>query len=180
MRRVILIGAVLLLAMVASVSGNVNPLNLKPGLWQTTMTATIKGAPPMPPDMEARLAQMPPEQRARIEATLKSRYGGTPQTSTWKSCVKKEDLNKWPFEDPNKKCTYTVLGSTGSKMDVRGTCTPNKDGYEYGFNFHLETVDSEHAKGTGQMTISKGGQTTTGDYSGSSHWLGATCPADSN
>lgn len=180
MRKAILIGAVLLLAMVASVSGNVNPLNLKPGLWQTTMTYTIKGTPPMPPDMEARLAQMTPEQRAKYEAMLKNQYGGTPKTNTWKSCVKKEDLNKYPFEDPRKKCTYTVLSSTGSKMDVSGTCTPGNDGYEYGFKVQLETADSEHAKGTGQLTISKGSQIMTGDYRGSSQWLGATCPADLN
>lgn len=178
MRKAILIGAALLLAMVASVTGNINPLNLKPGFWQTTMTSTINGKPPMTPEMEAKLAQMSPEQRAKFEAALKSRNGGTPQTRTWKSCVKKEDLNKYPFDDPNKKCTYTVQSSTGSKMDVRGTCSPGKDGYQYDFKLHLETADSEHAKGTGQMTISSGGQTMTADYSGSSEWLGATCPAE--
>lgn len=176
MRKAVLIGAVLLLAMVGSVSGNVNPLNLKPGLWQTTMTFTLSGTPP--PEMEARLAQMTPEQRAKYEAMFKSQYGGTPKTRTWKSCVKKEDLNKYPFEDPNKKCTVTVLSSTGSKMDVRGTCVPGNDGYEYGFKVQVEAADPEHAKGTGQMTASRGGQTITGNYSGSSQWLGATCPAN--
>ena len=178
MRKVILISVCLLSAMVVSVSGNVNPLSLKPGLWQTTMTSTINGAPPMTPDMEAKLAQMPPEQRARFEAMLKSRYGGKPQTQTWKSCVKKEDLNKYPFEDPNKKCTYTVQSSTGSKMDVQGTCMAGSEGYKYDFKLHLEMADSEHATGTGQMVISQSSQTMTGNYSGSSKWIGATCPAD--
>ena len=178
MRKVISIGPILLLAIAAAVSGNVNPLNLKPGLWQTTMNYTINGTPAMPPEMEARLAQMSPEQRAKFEAMLKSQYGGAPQTRTWKSCVKKEDLNKYPFDDPNKKCTYTVLNSTGSKMDVRGTCMPGNDGYKYDFKVQLEAADSEHAKGTGQMTVSRGDQTMNGDYSGSSQWLGATCPTE--
>ena len=182
MRKTILLGAVLssatvLTALVAG--GNVNPLNLKPGLWQTTMTSIINGAPPMTPDMQAKLAQLSPEQRAQLEAMLKSQYGGTPQTRTWKSCVKKEDLNKWPFDDPRNKCKYTVQSSTGSTMDVSGTCTQN-EGYKYDFKLHLVASDSEHAAGTGQMVISQGGQTMTGKYSGSSKWIGATCPADMN
>ena len=69
MRRMILLGGVLSSAMVLLVlvaGGNVNPLNLKPGLWQTTMTTIISGAPPMSPDAKAKLAQLPPEQRARL------------------------------------------------------------------------------------------------------------------
>ncbi|HVB33272.1 MAG TPA: DUF3617 domain-containing protein [Patescibacteria group bacterium] len=152
------------------------PLNIKPGLWQTTMTSTVKGMPPLPPDEEAKLAQLPPEQRARFEAMLRSQFGGTPQTHTWKSCTKKEDLNKYPFDDPKDKCTYTVLGSTSSTMDVQGTCRP-PDGYKYDFTVHLKAAGSEHASGTGQMVISRGSQTMTANYSGSSQWIGANCPA---
>lgn len=178
MRKMILLGAVLSSAMVLLVlvaGGNVNPLNLKTGLWQTTMTSTVSGAPPMTPDMQAKLAQLSPEQRAQLEAVIKSQYGGTPRTMTWKSCVKKEDLNKWPFDDPKNKCKYTVHSSTGSTMDVSGTCTTNE--YNVEFKLHLVVSDPEHASGTGQQTLSQGGQSMTGKYSGSSKWLGATCPA---
>lgn len=179
MRKMILLGGVFSSAMVLLVlvaGGNVNPLNLKPGLWQTTMTTIISGAPPMSPDAKAKLAQLPPEQRARLEAMLKSQYGGTPRTTTWKSCVKKEDLNKWPFDDPKNKCKYTVQDSTGSTMDVSGTCTTNE--YNVEFKLHLVVSDPEHASGTGQQTLSQGGQSMTGKYSGSSKWLGASCPAN--
>lgn len=181
MRRMILLGSVLLSATVVLVlvaGGSVNPLNLKPGLWQTTMTSIINGAPPLTPEMKAKLAQLSPEQRARLEAMYKSQYGGTPQTRTWKSCVKKEDLNKWPFDDPKNKCKYTVQGSTSSTMDVSGTCTAN--GYNSEFKLHLVAPDPEHAAGTGQLTLSQGGQSMTGKYSGSSKWLGASCPANLN
>lgn len=182
MRRMILLGAVLSSAMVLLVlvaGGNVNPLNLKTGLWQTTMTAIISGAPPMTPDMQAKLAQLSPEQRAKLEAMMKSEYGGTPRTTTWKSCVKKEDLNKWPFDDPRKHCKYTVQSSTGTTMEVSGSCMEN-DGSKFDFKVHLVAPDSEHAAGTGQIVISQGAQNITGKYSGSSKWLGASCPAELN
>ncbi len=178
MRKMILLGAGPLSATVLLVASSLEPLNVKTGLWETTMTTTISGLPPIPPDMQARLAQMPPEQRAKLEAMLKTRYGGTPQTRTYKSCVKKEDLDKYPFTDPDKKCTYSVLTSTGSKMDVRGTCMPGSEGANVDFNLRLEALDSEHVKGTGQMAITSGGQTMNGNYIGTGKWIGASCPAE--
>jgi Protein of unknown function (DUF3617) len=177
MRKMILLGAVSLSATVLLMASGLQPLNLKPGLWETTMTTTISGLPPIPPDMQARLAQMPPEQRAKLEAMMKSRYGGTPQTRTYRSCVRKEGLDKYPFSDPDKKCTYNVLTSTGSKMDVRGTCMPGSEGAKIDFNYRLEALDPEHAKGTGQAAITSGGQTMNGIYSGTGKWIGASCPA---
>ena len=180
MRNTALLAAVLFSAAVLLADG-VQPLNVKTGLWETTMNMTISGLPPVPADMQSKLDQLPPDQRARVEAMLKSRYGGVPQTSTYKSCIKKEDLNKYPFSDPQRKCTYTVATSTGSKMDVSGTCPPANDGMKVDFKLHLEALDSEHVKGTGQMVITgSGGNTMNGNYNGSGKWLGATCPADIN
>ena len=155
--------------------GNVQPLNIKTGLWQTTMNVSVSGAPPITPDMEAKLAQMPPEQRARIEAMMKSRLGGAPQTHTYKSCITKEDLNKYPFSDPRHNCTYNVLTSTGSKMDVSGSCT-EADGMKTDFKMRLDALDSENVKGTGQVAINGGGHTMNGTYSGTGKWLSSTCP----
>src|ERR1700676_2872864 len=62
-------------------AGKVQPLNVKTGLWQVSTTTTMSGLPDIPPEMQARLDQMTPEQRAKMEAMMKSRFGGTPQTS---------------------------------------------------------------------------------------------------
>jgi Protein of unknown function (DUF3617) len=92
--------------------------------------------------------------------------------------LKKEDLNKYPFSDPEKKCTYTVLSSTGSTMEARGTCAPGSDGTKVDFKLRLDAVDSENVKGTGQMTLSAPAGSLSGNYVGSAKWLGATCPAN--
>src|ERR1700681_3592680 len=142
MRRMILLAAVLLSATVL-LAATVEPLNVKPGLWQVTMTSKINGLP-------------------------------APTTNTYKSCVKKEDLDKYPFTDPKAKCTWTVQNSTGSKMDATGTCMPEGQG-KIEFNMHLEALDSENVKGTGQLTANGPGGVMNGNYSATAKWVGATC-----
>src|ERR1700681_4063696 len=120
MGKMILLVAVLLSATVL-LAATLEPLNVKTGLWQVTMTSTITGLP-------------------------------APTTTTYKSCVKKEDLDKYPFTDPKAKCNWTVVSSTGSKMEATGTCMPEGQG-KVDFTMSLEALDSENVKGTGQLTI---------------------------
>jgi hypothetical protein len=148
MRKMILLNAVLASATVLLADSSVQPLNVKPGLWEVTMSITLNG------------------------------MGTPPRTNTYKSCLKKEDLNKYPFTDPDKKCTYTVLSSTGSTMEARGTCAPGSEGAKIDFKLRLDAVDTENVKGTGQMTMSGPGGSMNGNYAATAKWLGATCPAN--
>ena len=147
MRRMIFLAAIILSATVL-LAANLEPLNVKPGLWQVTMTSTISG----------------------LRAPIVNNY---------KSCVKKEDLDKYPFTDPDAKCVWTVQSSTGSKMEATGTCMPQGMG-KVDFSISLEAVDSENVKGTGQLTANGPAGTMKGNYSGTGKWIGATCPADVN
>jgi hypothetical protein len=148
MRKMILPVAVLLSAAVLLAAQNQNPtvvpLNVNPGLWQVTMTTTIKGLPP--------------------------------NTNTYRSCVKKEDLAKYPFTDPKAMCTWTVASSTGSNMQAKGTCMPGDMG-KVDFNMQLTATDSSNVTGTGQMTVNGPRGPMQGDYSATAKWIGATCPA---
>ncbi len=148
MRKMIVLGVVLASATILLADSSVQPLNIKPGLWEVTMNVTLNGP------------------------------GVSPRTNTYRSCLKKEDLNKYPFSDPEKKCTYTVLSSTGSTMEARGTCAPGSDGTKVDFKLRLDAVNSENVKGTGQMTLSAPAGSLSGNYVGSAKWLGATCPAN--
>ena len=147
MRRMILLAAVLLSATVL-LAATVEPLNVKPGLWEVTMSMTING------------------------------MGMPPRTNVYRSCLKKEDLNKYPFADPEKRCTYTVVSSTGSTMEARGTCAPGSEGAKIDFKLRLDALDSENVKGTGQITMSAPGGSMNGNYAATAKWLGATCPAN--
>lgn len=147
MRKAILLSATLLSA-TALLAAALEPLNVKPGLWQVTMTSTVSGLP-------------------------------RPIVNTYKSCVRKEDLDKYPFTDAKDKCVWTVQSSTGSKMEATGTCMPEGMG-KVDFNISLQALDSENVKGTGQLSASGPAGAMTGNYSGTGKWVGATCPAGMN
>ena len=143
MRNMILSGVVLLSA-TALMAASLDPLNVKTGLWQVTMTSKVNQLP-------------------------------APNTSTYESCVRKEDLSKYPFTDPEANCTWNVVSSTGSKMEANGTCTPEGMG-NVEFRMRLEAVDSGNVRGTGQLTANGPAGIMNGSYAGTAKWINAKCP----
>ena len=143
MRKIILPATVLVWTTVF-IAGVLDPLNIKTGLWEVTMTS-------------------------------KSNLLPAPSTSTYQSCVRKEDLSNYPFTDPDANCNWKVLNSTGSAMEANGACKPEGMG-NVTFSMKLEAVDTEHVKGTGQLTANGPAGTLNGVYSGTAKWIGAMCP----
>lgn len=145
-------------------SAQLTPLNMKTGLWQTTMTGKYSG--------------LPPQMAAAIN----------PTPHAYKSCVKPEQLSKdqWAKGLAGYKCSsMTVLKSTGSDVDVQATGCDVSNGMTAGGHGKFHMVDSGHL--TGSMDVTFSGNTPFGD-SGSVHmhadytsnWIGASCPADMN
>jgi hypothetical protein len=145
MRNILVCGVGLFIATAVEAAG-MEPLNIKTGLWQVTMTSTISRLP-------------------------------EPNTSTYKSCLKREDLGRYPFADPEANCTWNVVSSTGSNMEADGTCMPGALG-KVGFKMRLEVGSPESVSGTGQLVVDGPAGTMSGTYAGSAKWLQATCPAD--
>jgi len=183
MRNSILFGAILLWATVVMADNPLQPLDVKTGLWQVTAINTASGVPPIPPEMQARLDQMTPEQRARVETMLKSRFGGTPQTRTYQKCVTAKDLNANPWANgPDEKCTWTVVRSTSSDMEVRGTsCAGGKSqGMQTDISIKVHAVDSENVKAAVNGTSTGNGHTVNFEGTFTGKWLGPTCPPGTN
>jgi len=180
MQKMICFAALLLSPLLLLAADNYTPLNVKAGLWQVSSTHTASGLPPITPDMQARLAQMTPEQRARIEEMMKSRFGGTPQTTTYKKCVTTKNLNTNPWANgSDEKCSWTVRNSTSTDMEVQGSsCAAGKDqGMKTDVNIKFHVVDPENVKASMQGTSTGNGHTVniSGTYTGK--WIGATCSA---
>lgn len=143
MRNLLCLGVVSVTATFLLAANNIQPLNVKTGLWQVTMTMAINGM-------------------------------GAPHVHTYKSCVTKENLNRYPFADRENNCNYTVNSSTNSHMDVSGSCRP-KEGGRANFKIQLNATDSEDVQGTGHLTLSGPQGEMQGDYSGKGKWIAASC-----
>ena len=175
MRKLFLVAVIGLLAsVVLAQNARFQPLNVKTGLWQVTVSTTMSGQ--LPPNLQARLDRMTPEQRARIEAE----FGGTPHTRTFKKCIKHEDLASDPFSGRDEKRHWTLVNSGSSEMEIRGTsCDAGKDqGMETDIDMKIHALDSENVKASLKGTAAGNGQTmaVNGSYTGK--WLGSVCSAD--
>ena len=144
------------------------PLNVKPGLWEKTLTISRTGALPIPPEMLDRLT---PEQRARMEERMKANSAAHSSTNTERSCITREDLEK-PLTFDNQ-CTWTILESSSTK--AKGNVSCEAQGMKMTGNGEFAAPDPEHMKGSVHTTSTGGGQTMNVDATFTSKWLGASC-----
>jgi hypothetical protein len=149
-------------------SAQFQPLNVKTGNWQVTSVSSANVT--IPPELQARLSQLPPEARA----ALQSRFGGQPQTNTYNSCVKPSDLTQAPFQDPNQKCAWKALSSTGSDLVAQGTCQAGANG-TFVANIRIHAVDSENTTASVSVSGTANGSSMNTNATLTGKWVGATC-----
>ena len=168
----ILLGLAFLWALPSWTADAVQPLDVKPGLWETTTTTEMSGLPPMPADL---LAKMAPEQRAKMEAAMKARAAQGAKTTTRRTCWTKEELSKpLTFGDDNdKSCKSTLISSSRSKQEARLECT-NETANRSG-DVHIEAINPENLKGSMQMTVAGGGRTMNINLGFTGKWIGSSC-----
>jgi len=150
-------------------------LDVKTGLWETTTKSQMNGVPQLPPDL---LNKLTPEQRAKLEATLKARAAQGPKTNVHRGCLTKEQLDKAldVLDDLKEKgCTRTLVTSTSSKQDIRFECTVG--GLTESGTVHVEALNSENIKGT-MMVASDRNSNNTMEFT--SKWIGPACTEKDN
>ena len=134
------------------------PLDVSTGLWHITKAIAW--------------TNMPPQRAAMMKAA--------PQTTSYNSCITAQSLatSLWA-NGSGDDCTWTVLNSTGTDMEVQGTACSFGGGAGMigGVHGKIHIVDSQH--GTGSMAINPtgNGQTMQGMASYTGQWVSATCPA---
>lgn len=165
------VSAPCMLGAVAGLALAAEPLNIKPGQWEMSTTTQMSGMM-MPPDI---LARMPPEQRARMEATMKQHgVGAGAHPNTTKTCVTKEDLLRGSVraeKEQDKNCQYRVVTQTATHMETHFHCAgePPRDG-----EMKMEAVSPEQFKGAIQVTTPQGKV----NIALNGRWLGAACGKD--
>jgi hypothetical protein len=146
------------------------PMNVKLGLWETTLTNQTDISSLVPPEA---LAKMPPEQRAKMEAAMQGRGG--PRTSTTKRCVTKDTMNEAlasasAGNTKQQNCTRTWVSSTSTKQVIHMECTSGTR--KTSGDIQVEAVDRETTKGSMVMTSGEGRNMK---MEWTSKWLGADC-----
>lgn len=144
---------------------NFQPLAIKTGLWEVTYSRSANGDVPMPAGFASKLT---PEQRARYEAAMKEK-----SSHTYKSCVKKEDINGSLLKN-DQKCDITILKSTSTELDGKMACDM-EEGMRGSGTMKMHVVDSGHTQGVTHMTMTGGGRTFNTDATISSKWIGSDC-----
>ncbi|MBZ5575409.1 MAG: DUF3617 domain-containing protein [Acidobacteriia bacterium] len=172
MKTVVLAGLCFLLPLASWSADDYKPLNVKTGLWESTVNTQVSGALPVPAEVLSRLT---PEQCARMEAAMKNQEARGPRATSTKSCVTPEDLNKPLTFDAEQKnnCKGTLLRSSSGEQQIREECT--QQNMQITAMVHVEAVDSEHVKGTMDMTASGGGNQMNSKGTFTARWIGSDC-----
>ncbi|HEY3743186.1 MAG TPA: DUF3617 domain-containing protein [Bryobacteraceae bacterium] len=174
MRTFLIAGVATLLPLASlSLADDLKMFDAKPGLWETVSTTQMEGMPAMPQIPPEKLAQMPPEARARVEAMMKN-AGGAPRTSTSRSCQTKESLNRGMSLNNQPDCTQKVVTSTSSRIQVHVECSPARGGKSVG-DLTLDRLDSGHAKGNMVMKINSSGREMTMNMTFDSKFVSSDC-----
>jgi hypothetical protein len=166
MKNLTLLALILIAPLACRAADDFTPLNVKPGLWESTVTTNSNAAL-----SEEVLAKIPPEQRARMEAAMKD---APPQT--FKSCVTSDSLKKsMGFGDSGSSfCKRTLVNSSSNSAEYHIECSHGA--MQSSGDGHLQALSSESLKGESAMkTTMPGGRTTTMNVTFTSRWLGADC-----
>jgi len=152
----------------------------KTGLWESNFTSTVSGMQmQMPPDLQARLAQMPPEQQERVRNMM----GGAPHTSVVRSCVTKEQFDKWndsfaQNKDKDSQCTHTVVTQTSQQRVIDMNCTSSNAKTTGRVEMNFDSEEKSHGTVHMVRTATEGpqaGNPVTIDVKFDTHYVGSDC-----
>lgn len=149
-------------------------LNVKTGLWETTMQGQVSGMPPIPAEDVAR---MPPQVRARMEAAMQAGMARASKPHVMQYCVSQAEIDKGfgPHQErANQSCTTKVSASSPTGQTVSMVCTgENKEAVNGTFRISADSPES--ISGTFDMTMTGGGNTMKLHHTMHSRWLGPDC-----
>ncbi|MEQ1619755.1 MAG: DUF3617 domain-containing protein [Methylococcales bacterium] len=158
-----------LVLLTISTLAQAEPLNVKPGLWETTTTIEKRSA--KPPN---NLDKLTPEQREKVEQQLAARV--KKETHTVKSCLKEEQINSgeaFAGGTHNGACTHTFATQTANEQIASLDC---KGANPMSGKVEMHSEDPEQMTGTITMTYGPNDKLqllTTSEIT--AKWLGSDC-----
>ena len=147
--------------------------NIKPGLWEVSINPKISGEMPIPEDQ---LAKMTPEQRARLEAAMKSHMANGTKARVYKECMTPEKIARGFAIDPHgddSACKRNVVSSSSKELTLHDEC--NKPERKTVTDVHFEVKDGTQMSGKINVVMTSAGKTMTVNNTMQGKWLGANC-----
>jgi hypothetical protein len=144
--------------------------NIKPGLWEVSVSPKMSGEMPIPEDQ---LAKMTPEQRARIEAAMKN---AAAKPRVYKECMTPEKIAKGFEMDRGAdaaSCKRNVISSTPSELTLHDECNDTKR--KSSTDVHFEIKGGTQMNGKVHIVVTQSGKSMTVDSTLTGKWLSASC-----
>ena len=175
MFRTKIVIATVSLAVFAAAAAHAAGLNVKPGLWETTMQGQVSGAFPIP---QADLDKMPPEARARMQAAMQASMAAMNKPHSARYCLTQAQIDKGFGADAgnshNQHCTHNVVSSSANEQTIQVVC--KGEGESTNGTFHIVAASPTAVSGTFDMTMS-GKANMQIHQKLTSRWLGTDCGA---
>jgi Protein of unknown function (DUF3617) len=142
------------------------------GLWEVTTHPQISGQMPI---SQEQLQELPPEQRARIEAAMQAMMGQANRQHVMRECMTPEKRAKG-FDlgyESSSSCKTTVIRNTSSALEVRRECSGESE--LRSMTERMQMSGPRHITGTIDALMSQGGKQMTMHVTLEGKWLGADC-----
>jgi hypothetical protein len=158
-------------------SADSSNLNVRMGLWETTMTVAGAGDAAMAGMAEA-MQNMTPEQKARMAAAMSHmrQEESVPRVHKSRSCMTPEKMHRDSFfndKEMGKKCTHTIVENTPRATAVSFTCSEN--GVTNQGQVRFEATSPTSVKGTMDMHMVMHDKPVNMHSDFQSTWIGADC-----
>ena len=163
-----LAGSLGLLAIAAQAAS----LNVKTGLWETTMQNQVAGNMPIP---QSEIAKMPAQARARMQAAMQAAMTAMNKARTIRSCVTQAQIDK-AFTNPDRggeHCDRVAITSSPTEQTFKMTCKGKHEAMTG--SFHLVAASPTAITGTMDMAASGGSNTMKMHMVMHGRWLGTDC-----
>jgi hypothetical protein len=147
--------------------------NIKPGLWEVSINPQVSGEMPIPEDQ---LAKMTPEQRARLQAAMKSHMANGGKPRVYKECMTPEKIARGFDVNPHAddpSCTRNVVSSSANELTLHNEC--NKPDRKTVTDMHFEVKGGTQTSGKINVVMTSAGKSMTINSTIQGKWLGASC-----
>ncbi len=148
--------------------------NIKPGLWEVSIKPQISGQMPIP---DEQLAKLTPEQRARMEAAMKTYMANSGKPRVYKECMTPEKIARGLDLDrrgEDASCQRKVVSSSANELTMHDEC--NDSSRKTVSDVHFEMKGGTQMSGKiNVVSTSANGKSMTASSTVEGKWVATSC-----